>query len=200
MLAVHVSIPHPIGRLAITVAVLGATAGTSRASAQDFRDHWQHEYLYQVIPLYDRVTDSTRISAMLLTSVGWFGSGTKVWLTASFAFPGRELVAQPDSLDVALYSFTREGGRWAFARARELRVEVGNSVRLKVPANGYVRVGKGLLDRGRRELLSFRIPAREFIDLGEELEVVFQAGSARFELSSHAMEMIRDLIHRMASR
>ena len=200
MLAARLSFTRLIDRLAIPVAVLAVATGTSRSEAQDFRDHRQHQYLYYVVPIHDRVTDSTRISAMLLTGVGWFGSGAKVWLTASFAFPGRRLVTQPDTVELALDSFAREGSKWAFSHARELRVEVDNSVRLEVPARDYVRVGKGLLDRGRRELLSFRIPAREFIDLGQEREVILQAGSARFELNSHAMEMIRDLIRRMTTR
>ena len=129
--------------------VVGTTAGISRAGAQDFRDHWPHEYVYHVMPLYDRVTDSTRLSALLLTGVGWFGSGSRVWLTVSFAFPGRLQVEQPEWVDIALDSFTREGGKWAFSRPRELRVEVAKSRRLKVPASGYVRLGKGLTDRGR---------------------------------------------------
>ena len=181
------------------LVVLGTTAGISSAGAQDFRDHWQHEYVYHVVPLYDRVTDSTRVSAMLLTAVGWFGSGSRVWLTASFAFPGRLQVEPPEWVDIALDSFTSEGGKWAFSRPRELRVEVANSVRLRVPARGYVRLGKGLTDRGRRELLSFRIPARDFIDWGDELEIIIRAGRAQFVLSSHAIEMVRDLIHRKAA-
>ena len=191
----------PLRLLIFIIAALvgGTTVGTSSAGAQDFRHHWQHEYVYHVVPLYDRVTDSTRVSAMLLTGVGWFGSGSRVWLTVSFAFPGRLQIEQPEWVDVSLDSFTREGGKWAFSRSRsrELRVEVANSVRLKVPARGYVRRDKGPTDRGRRELLSFRIPAREFIEWKDELEITIRAGPAQFVLSSHAMEMVRDLIHRM---
>jgi hypothetical protein len=136
---------------------------------------------------------------MLLTGVGWFGSGSRVWLTVSFAFPGRLQVEQPEWVDISLDSFTREGGKWAFSRSRsrELRVEVANSVRVKVPARGYVRRDKRPTDRGRRELLSFRIPAREFIEWEDELEIIMHAGPAQFVLSRHAMEMVRDLIHRM---
>ena len=164
-----------------------------------YRDHRQHANIYQIISLYDRVTDSTRISAVLLTGVTWFksGGGARVWLTASFSFPGRRLAAAPDSVELSFDSFTQEGGGWAFSQKRPLRVEVGNSVRLEVPPTVYQRLGRSLLDRGRREVMSFRIPVHQFINLADEPEIVLHTGRARFELSSHAMEMLRDLIRRM---
>lgn len=185
-----------IARVATSAVVLTVPV-TPNAAAQDFRDHWQHHSLYQIVSLYDRVVDSTRVSAMLLTSVTWSGSGAKVWLTASFTFPGRMLVTRPDSVELAFDSFSREGARLAFSHARELRVEVGSSLRFKATANSYTRLGEGLTDRGRRELLSFRIPAGEFIRLGDEVEVAFRSGPAQFYLTGHAIEMIRDLNGRM---
>lgn len=107
-------------------------------------------------------------------------------------YPGCAVEAKPP-----FDSFTQEGGGWAFSQKRPLRVEVGNSVRLEVPPTVYQRLGRSLLDRGRREVMSFRIPVHQFINPADEPEIVLHTGRARFELSSHAMEMLRDLIRRM---
>jgi len=154
---------------------------------------------YRITTIHDRVTDSTRVSAVLRRSSGPFGLESRVWLDASFTYSGSEMTTPPAFVVLSLESFTPSRGGWAFARPKQLRIESGHHVLLESPASGYERRPVHLLDRGRREVLWFEIPVAEFVRLGAESELVLKAGSASIRIREPAMEMVRDLSRRMTS-
>ncbi|MEP7227153.1 MAG: hypothetical protein ABI785_07315 [Gemmatimonadales bacterium] len=168
--------------------------------AQDFRDHARAEGSYLVTRLYDRVTDSTRVSASLSSSARPFGLGSRVWLVASFTFPGRRLLVPPEFAVLSLESWTPARGGWAFAHPRELRVEAGKARIATIPAAGYVKRPVHLFDGGRREELSFRIKADELTTLVGEPELVLKAGGATVRLDGRRMTRLRALVKAMTDR
>ncbi len=79
-----------------------AAPSTPSAVAQDFRAHQLRVASSQVITLYDRVTDSTRVMVSLPVNARPFGLGSRVWLDAHFSYPGRSLPPTPELAAVTL--------------------------------------------------------------------------------------------------
>jgi hypothetical protein len=183
------------GSLGATVALVPPVVPT--VLAQDFRNRVRAENSFAVSRLYDRVTDSTRVAAVLSSSSRPFGLGSTAWLLAAFTFPGRQLQAPPALVVLSLESWTPSRGGWAFARPRELRVETGKTRLTTIPAAGYVKRPVHLFDRGRREELSFRIEPGEFAALARQPELVMKAGSATVRLDKRRMERLQALVNEM---
>lgn len=167
--------------------------------AQQFRDRGRAPAASQMTSLYDRVTDSTRVTALLGASHP-FGLESRVWLDASFVYAGREPAVPPEAIVLSLESFTPSKGGWAFAHPQKLRVESGRELLLEVPAAAYLKRPVGLFDTGRREVLSFRIPVEELAAIARRPELDLKAGNARLRLSERRIEVLRALLARMTAK
>lgn len=165
------------------------------AFAQDFRTRAQASY--SVSRIYDRVTDSTRVSAALGSTSRPFRLGSRAWLSISFTVPGKQLQAAPAFVVLAVESWTPPRGGWAFARPRELKVEAGKTRLATIAAEEYVKGRVHLLDSGRREELSFRISAEELAVLAQEPELVWKAGSAVIRMDRERMARLRAVVTEM---
>ena len=183
--------------LATAAILVPLRAATAPARAQSFQAGRASAAAYQVSTLYDRLTDSTRVSVALNGSSRPFGLGSRVWLDVSFTHSGPRLMVPPEAVVLTLESFTPARGGWAFARPQRLRLVSGKSVKLEVPAAQYEKLPVGLFDAGRREMLSFRIATGELIAMAAEPELELKAGNARMRLRARAMEMLRDVTGRL---
>ncbi len=152
---------------------------------------------YQVSSLYDRETDSTRVTFTVLGSSRPFGLKSRAWMDLSFTYPGRRLTSPPQVVLLTLQSFTPSRGGWAFARPQELRIACADEEKLRLAPALYEKLPVHLFDPGRREVLSFRIPAREIVAMaGEELLSV-KVGRAEVRFRERRMAMLRDLVAAM---
>jgi hypothetical protein len=185
--------------LAVTTPVIGELTLPVAVLAQEFRDRARANNPYMVTRLYDRVSDSTRVSASLSSSSRPFGLGSRVWLWASFTFPGRRLLAAPASAVLFIGSWTPARGGWAFAHPRELRVERGKTRLATIPAAGYLKQPVHWFDGGRREELFFSIRAAELTALAGESELVLKAGGATIRLDQRRMARLRALVKQMTN-
>jgi hypothetical protein len=99
---------------------------------------------------------------------------------------------------LTLASFTSARGGWAFAHPQRLRIVSGESPELELPAAGYEKLRVGLFDAGRREMLSFRIPAEQFVAMAAQSELELKAGKAKMRLGKREMGMLRDVVRRLS--
>lgn len=181
----------------LAAVMLLVLPGATSAKAQGNRVRWAKPEPDQVLTTYDRLTDSTRVTVVLNGSSRPTGLGSRAWLDASFSYSGTELTAPPEEIVLTLESFTPARGGWAFSRRQKLRVRSGKSLQLEVSNIEYLRRPVGLFDSGRREELSFRIPAEKFAALVTEPELEFKAGNARIRFRQENMEMLRAVVRRM---
>jgi hypothetical protein len=152
---------------------------------------------YQVSTIYDRETDSTRVTFTIQGSSRPFGLKSRAWIDLSFTHPGRRLTSPPQVILLTVESFTPSRGGWAFARPQELRIACADEEKLRLAPALYERLPVHLFDPGRREVLSFRIPAREIVAMaGEELLNV-KVGRAEVRFRERRMAMLRDLVAAM---
>jgi hypothetical protein len=187
---------HPAWSAGAVAAVLQVVSPAAAvASAERFQV--DRKSVYEVTRTYDRLTDSTRVTVVLNGSSRPFGLGSRVWLDLSFAYRGVRLTAPPESVVLTLESLTPVRGGWAFAHPQKLRVRSEKKDKLEIPAAQYAKLRAGLFDRGRREVLSFRIPAEQFAALASEPEIEFKAGKASIRFRDRRMEMLREVIRRM---
>jgi hypothetical protein len=192
------SLRFPLARSAgATVVVLQLAVPTAMARAQNFRADRGSDAPYEISTIYDRLTDSTRVSVALKGSSRPFGLGSRIWLDVSFTHPGPRLTVSPEAVVLTLRSFTPARGGWAFAHPERLRVVSGESVKLELPAAQYEKLRVGLFDAGRREMLSFRIPTKELVAMAAEPELELKAGNARMRLRGRALDMLRDVTRRL---
>lgn len=157
------------------------------------------EGFYAITRVYDRMTDSTRVSALWQESSRRFGLKSRAWLDVSFSFAGRRMTAPPAVVRLTLESFTPARGGWAFARPQKLRVRSGKIMKLDVPAAQYQKRQPALLDAGRREMLSFQISTDQFAAMVAEPDLELQAGNASFRFRAYEMDMLRDMVARMTT-
>ena len=152
---------------------------------------------YQVSKIYDKQTDSTRVTFTVLGSSRPFGLKSRAWVDLSFTYHGRRLTSPPQVVFLTLESFTPSRGGWAFARPQELRIACADGEKLRLAPARYEKLPVHLFDSGRREVLSFRIPALEIVALaGEELLNV-DAGRAKVRFRERRMTMLRELVATM---
>jgi hypothetical protein len=152
---------------------------------------------YQVTKIYDKETDSTRVTFTVLGSSRPFGLKSRAWIDLSFTYPGRRLTSPPQVVFLTLESFTPSRGGWAFARPQELRIACADAEKLRLAPVRYQKLTVHLFDSGRREVLSFRIPASQIVTLaGEELLNV-EAGRAKLRFRERRMAMLRQLVAMM---
>jgi hypothetical protein len=151
---------------------------------------------YRVAVIHDRVTDSTRVSASLRASSKPFGLGSRAWLDLAFTFSGTRLVTPPSDVILTIESWTPARGGWAFAHPESLHIQSGDSLRLEVPAAGYLKRRVHLFDSGRQEVLWFDVPSSDFTRLAGAPELLFTAGRARFRVRER-MEMLHEVLRRM---
>lgn len=196
--ATPTSLHLPIAWSAGTAAVLQlATSVAAPARAQSLQGEHASNAAYEASTIYDRLTDSTRVSIALNASSRPFGLGSRIRLGASFTRSGTRLIIPPPSVVLTLESFTPARGGWAFAHPQRLRVVSGQTVKLEVSAAEYEKLPVGLFDAGRREMLSFRIPTGEFVAMAAEPELELKAGNARMRLRGRAMDMLREVARRL---
>ena len=176
--------------LQLTVPTISLTA------AQGFGPRSAAASTYRVAVVHDRLTDSTRLNASFVASSKPFGLDSRAWLDLSFSFAGVRLTAAPAFVVLTIETWTPSRGGWAFAHPKPLHVESGDSIRLEVPATGYLKRKVHLLDSGRREALWFNIPSTDFIRLAGAPELIFSAGNARIRVRQR-MEMFREVLRRM---
>lgn len=174
-----------------------AVPAATMARAQSFQADRASDAGYQVSTIYDRLTDSTRVAVALKESSRRFGLDSRVWLGVSFTHAGRRLTVPPEAVVLTLESFTSARGGLAFAHPQKLRVQSGRIVKLEVPAGEYEKLGFGLLDSGRHEMLSFRFPTEQFVAMAAEPELELKAGNARMRLRERGMGMLRDVVRRL---
>lgn len=153
---------------------------------------------YEVTKIYDRETDSTRVTFNVLGSSRPFGLESRAWLDLSFTHLGRLLTAPPEAVLLTVESFTPSRGGWAFARPQELRIATTSGDRLRLPPARYRKLPVHLFDAGRREVLSFRVPARQLTALAGERQLDVEVGKARFRFRERRMAMLRELVALMA--
>lgn len=191
-MSLHADIAASVGA-AVVVAQLAAPGPSV---AQDYRrDHKPADY--QITTTYDRVTDSTRVSAVLLPRSRAFGLGSWVSVDAAITFAGRQPTGALGPVLLTFESFTPSRGGWAFARPQELTVRSGNAVDLEIAPAEYVKRRVHIFDAGRRESLSFRVPAEQFIALAAEPELRLKAGHASVRLGDRRMAVLRELVQRI---
>jgi hypothetical protein len=166
------------------------------AVAQGFGPRSRAASAYQLVVIHDRGTDSSRVTAAFTASSKPFGLGSRAWLDLSFTFAGVRLIAAPSFVVLTIESWTPARGGWAFAHPESLHVRSGDSIRLDVPAAGYVKRRVHLFDSGRREALWFDILSTDFARLAGAPELTFKAGNARFRVRQR-MEMLQEIIRRM---
>jgi hypothetical protein len=166
------------------------------ATAQGFGPRSTVANAYRVTVVHDRVTDSTRVSASFTASSKPFGLDSRAWLDLSFAFLGTRLMTPPSALVLTVESWTPGRGGWAFAHPESLHIQSGDSIRLELPASGYLKRPVRLFDTGRQEVLWFDIPLSAFTRLAAAPELLFKAGRARFRVRER-MEMMHELLRRM---
>ena len=169
---------------------------SSLVAVQGFGPRRTAANAYQLVVIHDRGTDSSRVTAAFTASSKAFGLDSRAWLNLSFTFAGVRLIATPPFVVLTIESWTPARGGWAFAHPESLHVESGDSIRLDVPATGYVKSRVHLFDSGRREVLWFDIPSSEFTRLAAAPELVFQAGRARFRVRER-MEILHEVLRRM---
>lgn len=155
---------------------------------------------YQVTTIYDRQTDSTRVTFTILGSSRPFGLKSRAWIDLSFTYPGRRLTSPPQVVLLTVESFTPSRGGWAFVRPQELRIACADEEKLRLAPAHYQKLPVHLFDSGRREVLTFRIPARQIVAIaGEELLNV-EVGRAKVRFRERRMAMLRDLVATMTPR
>jgi hypothetical protein len=190
----HLALAHSVGAVASILQL--AVPMISLTAAQGFGPRSAIASTYRVTVVHDRLTDSTRLSASFTASSKPFGLDSRAWLDLSFSFAGVRLVAVPPFVVLTIESWTPARGGWAFAHPVSLHVRSGDSIRLDVPAKGYVKRRVHLFDSGRREALWFEIPSTDFTRLAGAPELSFTAGNARFRVRQR-MEMLREVLRRM---
>jgi hypothetical protein len=191
-MSIHADVAASVGA---TVLVL-QLAAPGLSATQDYRqDHKPAEY--QITTIYDRIADSTRISAVLLRQSRAFGLGSWVSVDAAITFAGRQPTGAVGPVALTFESFTPSRGGWAFARPQRLKVRSGNAVQLEIPPAEYVKRRVHVFDAGRRESLSFRIPAEQFAALSAEPELKLKAGPASVRLRERGMAVMRQLVQRI---
>jgi hypothetical protein len=188
-------------RLALSVGAAAsllqiAVPRTRVAAAQGFGPRSTAANAYRVAVVHDRLTDTTRVSASFTASSKPFGLDSRAWLDLSFAFLGARLVTPPSVLVLTVESWTPGRGGWAFAHPESLHIQSGDSIRLELPAAGYLKRPVRLFDTGRQEVLWFDIPSSAFTRLAAAPELVFKAGRAQFRVRER-MEMLHELLRRM---
>lgn len=189
-LGAHITASVGAAVLALQLAAPGLSA------TQDYRqDHSSAEY--QVTTTYDRVTDSTHVSAVLLPRSRAFGLGSWVSVDAAITFAGRQPTGEVGPVVLTFESFTPSRGGWAFARPQRLKVGSGKAVQLEIPPAEYVKHHVNVFDAGRRESLSFRIPGEQFTALAAEPELRLKAGKASVRLGDRRMAVLRELVQRL---
>lgn len=155
---------------------------------------------YQVTTIYDRQTDTTRVTYTVSGASRPFGLKSRVWIDLSFTYAGRRLTSFPHGVTVTLMSFTPSRGGWAFARTHALRIACADGEKVRVLPMRYERLPVRLFDSGRREVLSFHLPVRELLGLeGEEL-LDLKAGRATIRFRERRMAMLSDLIAQMTPK
>ena len=190
--------PHHLARsLGAAASMLQlAVPVAGPAVAQGFGPRSAAASAYQLVVIHDRVTDSSRVTAAFAARSKPFGLDSRAWLDISFTFAGVRLITAPSFVVLTIESWTPARGGWAFAHPESLHVQSGDSIRLDVPATGYVKRRVHLFDSGRREVLWFDIPSTDFTRLAGAPELSFRAGNARFRVRQR-MEMLREVIRRM---
>ena len=176
--------------LQLTVPTISLTA------AQGFGPRSAIASTYRIAVVHDRLADSTRLSASFTASSKPFGLDSRAWLDLSFSFAGVRLIATPAFVALAIESWTPGWGGWAFAHPQSLHIHSGDSIRLDVPATGYMKRRVHLLDSGRQEVLWFDIPSTDFTRLAAAPELILRAGNARIRVRQR-MEMLREVLRRM---
>lgn len=91
-------------------------------------------------------------------------------------------------------SFTPSRRGWAFARPQQLRIRSGDAVMLEVSPSEYIKRPVHLFDSGRRDALSFRIPAQQFAALASKPEIKLKAGNASVRLDERRMGVLREFV------
>lgn len=191
----HTHIASAAGAV-VALAQLVVPAATT-AGAQSFQAGRASAAAQEVSTIYDRLTDSTRVSVALKRSSRSFGLGSRVWLDVSFTHAGARLVVPPEYVVLTLASFTPTRGGWAFAHPQRLRVVSGESLELDLPAGEYQKLRAGLFDAGRREMLSFRIATERFVAMAAQSELELKAGKAKMRLRQREMSMLREVVRRL---
>ena len=105
-------------------------------------------------------------------------------------------MAAPAFVVLTIESWTPGRGGWAFAHPQSLHIQSGDSIRLDVPATGYMKRRVHLLDSGRQEVLWFDIPSTDFTRLAGAPELTLRVGNARIRVRQR-MEMLREVLRRM---
>jgi hypothetical protein len=168
----------------------------SLTAAQGFGPRSAVAKTYRIAVVHDRLTDTTRVNASFAASSKPFGLESRAWLDLSFSFAGVRLIAAPAFVVLTIESWTPGRGGWAFAHPQSLHIESGDSIRLEVPAAGYMKRKVHLLDSGRREVLWFDIPSAEFARLAGAPELILSVGNAQIRVRQR-MEMLREVLRRM---
>lgn len=183
-----------LGAAASMLRLAAPMAGPAAAQGFGPRSTAANEYLVAVV--HDRQTDSSRLTASFTGSSRPFGLNSRAWLDLSFSFAGVRPVIPPSFVVLTIESWTPARGGWAFAHPESLHVRSGDSIRLDVPAAGYLKRPVRLFDTGRQEALWFDIPSGDFTRLAGAPELSFRAGRARFRVRQR-MEMLREVARRM---
>ena len=180
---------------ALALELVAPVAGA--AQAQSSRAERADVAANQVTTIYDRVSDSTRVTLVFTKGSRPFRFGSRAWLDVSFAYPGRYLTVPPETVVFTLESITPARRGWAFDHTTRLHAQSGTRIRLDAPAAQYMKQPGRLFDVGRRELLSFHISAKQFAAMATEPELELKADRATFRFGEQEMDILRDVVRRM---
>jgi hypothetical protein len=170
------------------------------ADAQGFLGRSRAAIVDRVVALHDRVTDTTRVSALLPVRAKPFGLGSRAWVGLSFSVRGTRLTVPPSFVVLTIEGWTPARGGWAFAHPQALLIKSGDSLRLEVPPAGYEKRRVHLFDTGRREMLWFNLESTAMRRLAREAALVLKSGRAQFEVRDRGMEVVREVVRRMTPR
>jgi hypothetical protein len=190
--------PHLALSIGATASILQlATPLLSPAGAQGFPTRFRAAIDDRVVALHDRLTDTTRVSALLPARSKPFGMDSRAWAGLSFSVRGTRLTNPPSFVVLTIESWTPARGGWAFPHPEPLLIRSGDSLRLEVPPAGYEKRRVHLFDTGRREMLWFNLAPSDMRCLARAPALLLKSGRAQFELRERGMEIVREVVRRM---
>jgi hypothetical protein len=154
---------------------------------------------YDVSAIYDRLTDSTRVSFALREGSKPFGLDSRAWLDLVFTHSGKRLTAPPAVVSITIESSTPgRKASWAFAGPKPLHIRSeGSAFHLELIPAGYARRLLQSAQPQYRDALSFIVTPEQVEAMAEERVVDLKAGNARMRLGPAEMQMLREAARRM---
>lgn len=173
-----VSTPRPVPRR------------SSEAAERETRD-------YQMITVYDRVTNHTRVTVVPFQKSRRSPDRASVSFAVSITYQGRQLTMPPDSVEFIFTAFAPARSGWALAHPGPLKLTVDDSVQAEIQSSSYQRLAVALTARGRREMIAYRVAIPQLMALAAAPEGKLKVGRFTIKLDEYGREGLRALAARL---